>query len=128
MSDVKLQKMVVEVEGIRETQILALLGGTICIGRVGVMHEGMLCAGIRQLFVEEVYRGSGVGSELVRACIVEAEASRCRAINLSIAGNNRRVFPFYHRLGFRLVCEYSDKEIVMSLPLGAGEKPHIPIA
>lgn len=103
------------VDGVNETQFLAMHEGQ-CVGRVGVKAEDLLVASVRQLFVKEEFRGQGLGKELMARCIVLAEECECWAINLSVARDNRKVVPFYRKLGFH-VCVAFEDEWTMSRPL-----------
>jgi len=69
--------------------------------------QGFLCASsaadeaeLQSIAVEESHRGTGVGSELMRAFLAWAAASGVRTIHLEVREGNARARAFYARWGF----------------------------
>jgi GNAT superfamily N-acetyltransferase len=104
------------VEEVHERQFIAMDGSRV-VGRVGVKAQGSPIAEMRQLFVVPEMRGQGVGKALVAECVRYARINQRATLNLTIAHCNREVIGFYQPLGFMPVYEFTDKEIVMVLPL-----------
>lgn len=103
----------VAVDGNQETRLMLLDNGQF-IGTVAVQHAGRTVASIRQLFVAEAYRRRGYGHRLLKACMAMAERSGCEAISLMLAANNSRlVVDFYGKLGFQVVAEYTDGDLIL---------------
>lgn len=57
------------------------------------------------------YRGRGIGSALVRACLVDAANKGCTAAALRSGPNS---VPLYERLGFRYACQHRTYAAPMS--------------
>ena len=55
---------------------------------------------IDSVFVNERYRGKGVGEKLISRGLKWLEAQKCEAIKVSIAEGNENVLGFYRRFGF----------------------------
>lgn len=69
--------------------------------------QGFLCASsaadeaeLQSIAVEESHRGTGVGSELMRAFLAWAVASGARTVHLEVREGNARARAFYARWGF----------------------------
>jgi ribosomal-protein-alanine N-acetyltransferase len=69
--------------------------------------RGFLCASsaadeaeLQSIAVEESHRGTGVGSELMRAFMAWASASGVRTVHLEVREGNARARAFYARWGF----------------------------
>lgn len=59
-------------------------------------------AELSELFVDDAYRGRGVGRALVRHVEAEARAAGAQQIVLLTAWRNTNAHAFYHTLGYRL--------------------------
>lgn len=55
---------------------------------------------MEDVFVEEPYRGKGIGSKLVEELITEARAQHCYKLICTIRHEKPRVHELYKRLGF----------------------------
>jgi ribosomal protein S18 acetylase RimI-like enzyme len=66
-----------------------------CIATVdGVAGE------VDSLFVQESYRGKGLGRELISHALQWLEQENCETIRVAIAEGNENVLDFYRRFGF----------------------------
>lgn len=92
------QRMVPVVDGVEETQIIALVDGK-CIGRVGIRTDEDN-AGIRQLWVDPEFRCQGIGTALMEICHEIAGASDCELITLSAQGPVLR--KWYEKQGYKV--------------------------
>ena len=54
---------------------------------------------VKELYVSDAARGSGVGTALLRACAMEADAIGASRLDLTSEANNPRARAFYERLG-----------------------------
>lgn len=98
MNEVTYQAMVPVVDGVTETQFIALVAGK-CIGRVGVRVDEDN-ASIRQLWVEPEFRRQGIGAELMRRCHGLAEKAECECAYLSAMGKD--AVKWYQKMGYRV--------------------------
>ncbi len=112
--EIYISEIIVEVDGIRETQFHALRFPNRSaiypevIGRVGVSTVPPV-ASMRQLFVAEKFRYRGIGSQLVQACKGAARRDGCEALNLSLNPMNHHLGrKFYEPRGFSLAAEFAD--------------------
>lgn len=55
---------------------------------------------LEDVFVEEAYRGQGIGSRLVKAAVAEAKARGCYKIIGTSRHSRSEVHDFYKKLGF----------------------------
>jgi ribosomal protein S18 acetylase RimI-like enzyme len=55
---------------------------------------------IDSIYINEEYRGKGVGKELILLALKWLENLKCETIRVSIAEGNEAVFDFYKKLGF----------------------------
>jgi len=69
--------------------------------------QGFLCASsaadeaeLQSIAVEEFHRGTGVGSELMRAFLAWAAAAGLKTVHLEVREGNARARAFYARWGF----------------------------
>jgi GNAT superfamily N-acetyltransferase len=101
-------------------------------GAVAGYTWGGICE-LRQVWVDEAHRGSGLGRTLMARAIEEARSRGCACVLL--ATYDFQAPGFYVRLGFRPVAEIPDKplghtEFVMRLdlrgPLGDAEPARAP--
>jgi ribosomal protein S18 acetylase RimI-like enzyme len=69
-------------------------------------HSWAGAAEIKQLWVDEVHRGIGIGRGLLQAAIVEASARRCQSI--WVMSYDFQAPLFYERYGFHRVAELAD--------------------
>ncbi len=59
------------------------------------------CAGeLDSLFVEEQWRGKGIGETLVRRSLEWMRGKNCARIMVAVAHGHESVLPFYERFGF----------------------------
>lgn len=66
----------------------------------GLSHRGMWRAEIEAVRIREDKRGSGLGSQVIQACIAAAEGHGCGLIQLSSNVIRTDARRFYERLGF----------------------------
>lgn len=57
---------------------------------------------IDSIFIEEEYRGLGVGNELMQRSLAWLKAEGAKPIELTVGSGNESVFKFYGRFGFRV--------------------------
>ena len=69
-------------------------------------HSWAGAAEIKQLWVDEVHRGIGIGRGLLQAAIVEASARRCQSV--WVMSYDFQAPLFYERCGFHRVAELAD--------------------
>ncbi|QDP19770.1 GNAT family N-acetyltransferase [Sphingomonas xanthus] len=81
-------------------------------------------AELRQLYVIEEMKGSGVAHELIRWVIERARVRHADHLYLSVFTDNHRARRFYEKLGFEaegtyhfMVGDHADEDIVMRLQL-----------
>ena len=56
---------------------------------------------IEDVFVDEAFRGEGIGSELVRRVLAEAKKQRCYKVICTSRHGKDKVHKLYTELGFR---------------------------
>jgi GNAT superfamily N-acetyltransferase len=88
-------------------RILILREGASLVGMVNLLFAistalGGRVALLEDMIVHPVYRGSGVGSELLQAAIHLAKSSGCRRITLLTDRTNESAQRFYERHGFTI--------------------------
>lgn len=88
-------------------RILTLREGASLVGMVNVLLTISTALGGRVALLEDMivhpnYRGSGAGSELLRAAINLAKSSGCRRITLLTDRANESAQRFYERHGFSI--------------------------
>ena len=92
---------------------------------------------LRQLYVHQKARGSGVAARLMDWVVEEAEARRARDLYLSVYTENLRARRFYSRCGFVevgpcvfMVGNQADEDIIMrrSLATASHARPHYALA
>ena len=69
-------------------------------------HSWVGVAEIKQLWVDEVYRGHGMGRRLLEAAIVEASARGCQTV--WVMSYDFQAPLFYEKFGFHRVAELAD--------------------
>jgi GNAT superfamily N-acetyltransferase len=57
--------------------------------------------GIESLFVEESYRGLGIGDALIKSALFWMDEKGAETKMVSVAAGNEEAFRFYARYGFR---------------------------
>jgi ribosomal protein S18 acetylase RimI-like enzyme len=72
-----------------------------------------------KVYLTAPYRGTGVGSALVRQVVAEADAER-KAVRLRVLRVNTRARALYERLGFEVVGEEPDR-FFMVRPFAAAD-------
>ncbi len=76
------------------------------IGRIWIhflhndLHEQPYAL-IEDLFVEEKWRGNGLGSKLVKAALAEAKKEGCYKVLATSRHTRPQVHEFYRKLGFQ---------------------------
>jgi GNAT superfamily N-acetyltransferase len=63
-------------------------------------RPGQRCAWLEELYVAPAFRGSGVGTRLLRAAIEAATEAGAAAIDLEVVGGHERAARLYRREGF----------------------------
>lgn len=91
-------------------------------GAVAGYTWGGICE-LRQVWVREDRRGQGLGAQLMKAAIREAQSRGC--VYLFLATHDFQAPDFYAKLGFQCVAEVHDKplghtEFIMRLSLKSG--------
>jgi ribosomal protein S18 acetylase RimI-like enzyme len=84
---------------------LLALRDSVCIGVAYVsfmwaLEHGGHAGWLEELYVMPEYRTGRVGTQLLRAVIVAAEAAGCAALDLEIDSDHERVRSLYERHGF----------------------------
>jgi GNAT superfamily N-acetyltransferase len=92
------------VERYRGLAIVARSGETIIGGLLG--HTNWNWLFIRQLWIEEAFRGSGMGSRLLRAAEAEAIARGCAHAHCDTF--EFQALPFYQNLGYEIFGQLED--------------------
>lgn len=54
---------------------------------------------MKELYVDEIYRGQKIGEQLMKALKIEAEQNNCTQIKWTVAPWNKAGQKFYERLG-----------------------------
>jgi len=80
-------------------RILGFVGGKIKIG--SGFFKNIKIGAINALFVEEEYRNSGVGAELIKTFISWLKTKKAEIAELSVSSNNTAVINLYNNLGFK---------------------------
>jgi GNAT superfamily N-acetyltransferase len=106
----------VEVE---ETRLDGFMNGFFA-ATLAVRFRGRVTAGIRQVFVDEGWRGKGIGTLMMRQAAIIAEAAGCRSVALTVAPDKRDLIPFYEACGYFPAFEYDDGEVALALILNGG--------
>ncbi|GFK94673.1 Ribosomal-protein-alanine acetyltransferase [Fundidesulfovibrio magnetotacticus] len=70
------------------------------------------------LFVEEAWRGRGLGRELAERCLAWLEGRSVGNVSLEVVGGNAGAVAFYETLGFRV------RKLRMERVAQAGSPPH----
>ena len=91
-------------EHYRELAIVARSEGAVIGGLLGQTNWNWLF--IRQLWVSEAFRGSGVGRRLVEAA--EAEAARRGCAHAHCDTFEFQALPFYEKLGYEVFGQLED--------------------
>jgi ribosomal protein S18 acetylase RimI-like enzyme len=107
------------IDGSEETQIIAIDTGAKFIGTVELQYKNLRSANIRQLYVDEQFRGQGVGMMLVLECCRIANEAGCETLGLVVGKGNDKVRPLYVRLGFLFAYQYDNGDDLMVMNLRA---------
>ncbi len=86
------------------TQFVALDGGKV-IGWCDIIpyehptvsHTGKLGMGLLAS-----YRGKGIGTQLMKACLKHSQSRRLEAVYLDVYGSNKPAIRLYRKLGFKI--------------------------
>ena len=86
------------------------------VGMVGIMflprlNQKSLEMYIPELIVSEKYRNSGIGGNLINACIELAKKKKCHRIRLESGNQRKDSHDFYKKLGFEQSALSFSKEI-----------------
>ena len=86
-------------------KILIAKKGEVIIGMVNLLFtistsEGTKVALLEDMVIDESFRGSGLGSELLDQAILIAKANGCARITLLTDHDNTRAINFYKNKGF----------------------------
>ena len=104
----KLYEFNAEATGIVDALSLAIFGrdehGEVVAGLCGHTWGG--CCEIRQVWVDENFRGRGIGRRLME--VAETEAQRRSCFQIILATHSFQAPGFYHKLGFEIVDSLSD--------------------
>ncbi|MFM8757484.1 MAG: GNAT family N-acetyltransferase, partial [Limnohabitans sp.] len=93
-----------ELQQVRRLVVVARTGSKeVCGGALG--RTWGQCCELQQLWVSDLYRGSGVGTRLIGEFEQEAKARGCRLIYLDTFSFQAR--PFYEKHGYVVVLETS---------------------
>jgi ribosomal protein S18 acetylase RimI-like enzyme len=68
-----------------------------CVSSIDANKVG----GIESLFVEEPYRGFGIGDALIKSALIWMDEKGAETKMVSVAAGNEEAFRFYARYGFR---------------------------
>jgi ribosomal protein S18 acetylase RimI-like enzyme len=81
---------------------------------------------LEDLFVEEAYRGRGVGRTLLDAVMEWARARGCRRLRLDTNERNERGIHLYESLGFTCQRDSYDggRQLYYTLDLEGGDAAH----
>lgn len=55
---------------------------------------------IDELFLDEQYRGKGIGTQAIEHVVVQCRESGVQAVHLEVMPGNRKAIDFYKRVGF----------------------------
>ena len=117
LNDVQIEEIDSLLEAYDNKHIQHKIDGSI---NIGVLHDGNLIAGVNgcmtaykifyvsTVFVDEKYRGQGIGRELMRTVEVRAASLDANIIRLDTF--NWQGLGFYLRLGYEQVGYYESKE------------------
>lgn len=106
----------VQLDGRVETRLVAVRLGVL-VGVATVKNLGRKAATLFQLFVDENYRGAGIGRQLVQAA--EELAREARSVAMSAVVEDGGPFEFYARLGYEPV-HHEEGRTLVSKALSAG--------
>ena len=107
--DLAITKIDTVVDGHRKVSII-MLDGQAAIGTVSLALEPDEDAVLSRLFVDEKYRGRGIGKGLVlKACEI-AKREKFRAAVLHVQRTNKAAKALYESMGFRRLTTAGDKQ------------------
>ena len=78
-----------------------MVAGVACLSYIFTVEHGGKAAWLEELFVVPARREKGQGTALLNASLAQARADGCRAMDLEIDIDHRRVASLYERHGFR---------------------------
>jgi GNAT superfamily N-acetyltransferase len=73
------------------------------VGTVGILDRGENTAKLRRMFVQKVYRGTGLGQKLLDTALTFAKEAGYVQIKLNTHANMKRAHHFYEKNKFVLV-------------------------
>ncbi len=122
------EMMAAELESIFAAYYIAELDGEV-VGYAGLRHlDGQTDADVQTIAVTEGARGHGLGRQLLRTLMSEAQARRAREIFLDVRADNPVAQTLYESEGFVEIgrrAKYYQPDgvdaIVMRAPLARGE-------
>ena len=106
-------------ENLHSKNCLYLVAETLAEGAIAfisahiqnLLHHGGKVAEIQELFVDETYRGGGIGNALVEALEKSLRAAGCISFEVTAQNKRTATHRFYEKLGF----EPSHKKFVKQL-------------
>lgn len=108
-----------DIDGHMETKIVAVDSEMQFVGTVGLQYRHLRSANIRQLYVDNAFRGQGIGVMLVKECCRIACAGGCEALGLVVDKDNDSARKFYEKLGFTFSYQYDNGDDLMTIGLKA---------
>ncbi|HEY3379679.1 MAG TPA: GNAT family N-acetyltransferase [Armatimonadota bacterium] len=88
-----------------------------CIGYCITTVTAQAAGEIDSLFVDEAYRGQGIGDALLQRALVWMDELDVRVKRISVAGGNEAVLGFYQRHGF-----YARSHVLMQVANGGKQE------
>lgn len=80
-------------------KIVGFIGGN--IEKKNKFYKTRRIGAIYDLFVEEKYRGKGIGTKLIKKFILWLKANKIKLIELDVSPKNKTAIKLYERLGFK---------------------------
>jgi ribosomal protein S18 acetylase RimI-like enzyme len=108
-----------DIDGHCETKIIAIDSEMRLVGTVDLQYRLLRSANIRQLFVDDQFRGQGIGTSLVNKCCRIAQAGGCETLGLVVVQGNDEAARLYEKLGFSFVYQYDNGDALMTKNLKA---------
>jgi ribosomal protein S18 acetylase RimI-like enzyme len=108
----KIHQLDARVDGVRSTHLVAFFAEDFA-GSVDLLYQDRVSATVKELFVDNVYRGQGIGTALITRCCEIARNGGCETLGLSLAKDNSGAAEFYKKLGFIFAFQYDDGSFVV---------------
>lgn len=124
-TETDLQVMPITVSGVSVLRVHAVEYGSrghgLIVGTVDLKESEGGAASIRLLFVRLDWRRRGIGSQLIEYCFYLAHLKNAESLALMLDPRDAELaLPFYRRLGFVVVAQYSDGDVGMARVLKPG--------